>query len=78
MMTALNLALASVLEFIRPFSTLSKREVVELGSNLPLELTVSCIRPENGLHCGRCNKCAERKASYRGLNLKDKTIYATN
>ena len=78
MMTAINLALASSLEVIRPFSTLSKREVVELGSNLPLELTFSCIRPENGLHCGRCNKCAERKASYRGLNLKDKTIYSTN
>ena len=78
MTTAINLALGASFEVIRPFSVLSKAEVVQLGSDLPLELTFSCIRPENGLHCGRCNKCAERKASYRDLDLTDKTVYANH
>ena len=32
-----------------------------LGRGLPLELTFSCIAPVAGQHCGRCNKCAERR-----------------
>ena len=36
-----------------------------LGRGLPLELTFSCISPLRGLHCGHCNKCAERQAAFR-------------
>ena len=48
----------------RPFARLDKRQVMELGRHLPLELTFSCIAPADGRHCGRCNKCAERMAAF--------------
>jgi 7-cyano-7-deazaguanine synthase len=61
---------------IRPFEQLNKRSVVELGRGLPLELTFSCIAPVNGVHCGRCNKCAERNKALRQLEVGDPTRYA--
>ena len=49
---------------VRPFEMLSKRCVMQLGRDVPLELTFSCIAPVGGLHCGQCNKCAERAAAF--------------
>ncbi len=60
----------------RPFGQMNKRQVMELGRGLPLELTFSCLSPVRGLHCGRCNKCAERQAAFRDAHLEDKTFYA--
>lgn len=60
----------------RPFSGLQKREVMEFGRGLPLELTFSCIAPVGGLHCGRCNKCAERQQAFGYLGGDDPTKYA--
>jgi 7-cyano-7-deazaguanine synthase len=61
----------------RPFGRLAKREVMELGRGLPLELTFSCIAPRDGLHCGQCNKCAERMAAFAAIGADDPTPYAT-
>jgi 7-cyano-7-deazaguanine synthase len=61
---------------IRPFSHLSKRDVVVRGANLPLHLTFSCILPTQGKHCGMCNKCAERQKGFRDAGLPDRTEYA--
>ncbi len=60
----------------RPFDRLPKHRVMELGRHLPLELTFSCLSPVAGLHCGRCNKCAERRAVFRQLGRFDPTRYA--
>jgi 7-cyano-7-deazaguanine synthase len=60
----------------RPFGELNKRQVMALGRSLPLELTFSCIAPVAGLHCGRCNKCAERRAAFRDAGMEDWTVYA--
>jgi hypothetical protein len=49
---------------------------MQLGANLPLELTFSCIDPHCLLHCGRCNKCAERRAAFADAGLADRTVYA--
>jgi 7-cyano-7-deazaguanine synthase len=62
---------------VRPFEHLVKRSVVDLGRDLPLELTFSCLAPVNGLHCGRCNKCAERHKALSQLAEGDPTHYAT-
>ena len=63
-----------------PFLRSTKKEVMKLGRNLPLELTFSCLNPKrrgNGyLHCGTCNKCAERKKAFRQAGLQDRTLYA--
>jgi len=40
-------------------------------------LTFSCIAPVDGLHCGRCNKCAERAAAFRLTGTDDPTPYAS-
>jgi 7-cyano-7-deazaguanine synthase len=62
----------------RPFGDLNKRQVMALGRDLPLELTFSCIAPVAGLHCGRCNKCAERQAAFRDASMDDQTRYASD
>jgi 7-cyano-7-deazaguanine synthase len=65
-------------EIARPFERLHKRQVMELGRHLPLELTFSCLSPVDGLHCGHCNKCAERRLAFRQIGLADKTRYAVS
>jgi 7-cyano-7-deazaguanine synthase len=60
---------------IRPFATVHKDEVLRRGRHLPLHLTFSCIDPRDGRHCGRCNKCAERKKGFRDAGMRDLTPY---
>lgn len=74
--SALNHGPGGRVRIIRPFARMNKRQVMELGRGLPLELTFSCIAPSAGLHCGRCNKCAERKAAFRLVGARDSTRYA--
>jgi 7-cyano-7-deazaguanine synthase len=74
--SALNRATGSQLRIVRPFATLSKRQVMELGREYPLELTFSCIAPVGGIHCGECNKCEERRQAFLSSGLPDPTQYA--
>jgi 7-cyano-7-deazaguanine synthase len=69
-------AMRDRVEIVRPFERLHKRQVMELGRHLPLELTFSCLAPIDGLHCGQCNKCAERQLAFRQIELADRTHYA--
>ncbi|HEY5599987.1 MAG TPA: 7-cyano-7-deazaguanine synthase, partial [Candidatus Manganitrophaceae bacterium] len=50
---------------------------LERGRGLPLELTFSCIAPKGRLHCGRCNKCAERIRAFRSSGFSDPTRYGS-
>jgi 7-cyano-7-deazaguanine synthase len=61
---------------LRPFAEFEKQQVLALGRTLPLALTFSCIAPAGGLHCGRCNKCAERIAAFHAAGIPDPTVYA--
>lgn len=72
---AVNEGLGSDVAVLRPFGERSKGEVLELGRGLPLELSFSCIQPVGGRHCGRCNKCAERRRAFAGLGRPDPTPY---
>jgi 7-cyano-7-deazaguanine synthase len=74
--SALNRATLGDVRLVRPFSELSKCEVMELGRGYPLELTFSCIKPAGALHCGTCNKCHERREAFRLLGAGDPTAYA--
>ncbi|MBI4358249.1 MAG: 7-cyano-7-deazaguanine synthase [Candidatus Omnitrophica bacterium] len=59
-----------------PFLGKSKEEVMAIGRNLPLHLTFSCLAPKGLHHCGRCNKCTERKKAFRLASIPDVTPYA--
>jgi 7-cyano-7-deazaguanine synthase len=71
----LNEAMDGALRLIRPFAALHKDEVLRRGQDLPLHLTFSCIDPVDGRHCGRCNKCAERKKGFHDAGMRDLTAY---
>lgn len=69
-------ALGGHVRITRPLAHLSKAEVLELGRDLPLEHTFSCLAPVDGMHCGHCNKCAERRRAFRDAGIADPTEYA--
>lgn len=74
--SALNQGVACPVEIERPFARLHKPEVMRLGRGAPLAHTFSCIHPVDGLHCGQCNKCAERQVAFRDVGWNDPTRYA--
>jgi len=90
----LEQATGNRVEILRPFAQLEKADVIRLGRDLPLGLTFSCIRlvaqgdspisPRKLgqsppiLHCGCCNKCAERHWAFQLSGIDDPTIYANN
>jgi 7-cyano-7-deazaguanine synthase len=74
--SVLDRATSGHVQFVRPFATADKRQVMHLGRSAPLGLTFSCLAPQGGLHCGRCNKCAERRAAFRLIEMPDPTRYA--
>lgn len=69
-------AMSGDIEIARPFEGRTKTQVLEMGRHLPLELTFSCLAPIDGLHCGHCNKCAERRRAFAEVRLDDPTKYA--
>ena len=78
MARALSLGLAHPIEIAAPFATLEKHEVIARGLALgvPLALTLSCMNPRNGLHCGQCSKCRERRDAFNEAGVEDPTAYA--
>ena len=64
------------IRIVLPFFGRDKRQVLELGRQQPLELTFSCLAPVGEVHCGACNKCAERQSAFRALGRTDPTAYA--
>jgi 7-cyano-7-deazaguanine synthase len=58
---------------------MDKPDVIRLGLELgvPLELTLSCMNPQEGRHCGRCSKCRERRDAFRAAGVEDHTLYAS-
>jgi 7-cyano-7-deazaguanine synthase len=70
-----NEAVGGTVQVLRPYANLDKEEVMRRGRALPLHLTFSCIRPVDGRHCGRCNKCAERRRAFAAAGLADPTEY---
>jgi 7-cyano-7-deazaguanine synthase len=72
----LHEAMGGRVQIARPFEQLTKNQVLEMGRHLPLELTFSCLAPVDGLHCGHCNKCAERRRAFVEVGMVDPTEYA--
>jgi 7-cyano-7-deazaguanine synthase len=75
MQDVVDQAMGSRVEIQLPLGGMTKTAVMHLGRDLPLEHTFSCIRPVDGLHCGRCNKCAERRRAFADAGMIDPTVY---
>jgi 7-cyano-7-deazaguanine synthase len=78
MARALSLGLTHSIEVATPFASMHKADVIRLGVELgvPLELTLSCMNPKDGVHCGECSKCRERRDAFAEAGVEDPTTYA--
>jgi 7-cyano-7-deazaguanine synthase len=72
---AVDLGVGIKLKISTPFAGMTKGDVVRRGADLPLELTVSCARPKDAIHCGACTKCAERVEGFAAAGIEDPTVY---
>jgi 7-cyano-7-deazaguanine synthase len=75
---AMSRGLAHEIVIDPPFVQMHKADVIRLGHELgvPLELTLSCMNPRDGLHCGECSKCRERRDAFNEAGIEDPTQYA--
>jgi 7-cyano-7-deazaguanine synthase len=77
MARALSLGLGTPIGIDAPYRHLEKADVVVRGTQLgvPLELTLSCMAPAGGMHCGQCSKCRERRDAFSEAGVVDPTRY---
>jgi 7-cyano-7-deazaguanine synthase len=75
---ALSMGLAKRIAIEAPLAHMHKADVIRLGAELgvPLELSLSCMQPVAGTHCGRCSKCRERIEGFRAAGVPDLTHYS--
>jgi 7-cyano-7-deazaguanine synthase len=74
---ALSLGLDRPLTIETPLAAMRKSDVIRLGRSLrvPLDLTMSCMQPSAGAHCGRCSKCRERRDAFQEAGEPDPTVH---
>jgi 7-cyano-7-deazaguanine synthase len=79
MADALSIGLSAPIEIEAPFVSMTKADVIRLGHSLgvPFELTLSCMQPAGGRHCGRCSKCRERIEAFEEVGATDPASYAS-
>ena len=77
MARTLSLGLDHPLAIETPLASMHKEDVIRLGASLGVrfELTMSCMRPSGGRHCGLCSKCRERRAGFDAAGVEDPTEY---
>jgi 7-cyano-7-deazaguanine synthase len=62
---------------LAPYLTCTKQQVIRKGRSLglPLHLTFSCLQPKGHRHCGRCNKCEERRRAFTAIGATDPAMH---
>ena len=78
MAQSLSQALRAPMRIVAPLQHMTKVQLVRAAGAVPLELTFSCIHPQEHRHCGRCNKCAERRRAFRAAGVADPTRYVSH
>jgi 7-cyano-7-deazaguanine synthase len=67
-----------VLKIETPLINLSKAQIIQTGSKLGVDysLTISCYDPDlKGRSCGRCDSCLHRIKGFKEAGIKDPTSY---
>ena len=74
---ALSLGVGMPIAVEAPYAAMRKADVIRRGRELgvPLELSLSCMNPAHGMHCGRCSKCRERRDAFSEAGVADPTPY---
>ena len=73
---ALSRGLDHEIEVLAPYRGRTKVDLIRESSHLPLELSLTCMTPVNGIHCGQCQKCEERMDAFTASGVEDRTQYA--
>ena len=78
MAQALSIGLANPIAIETPYRTWHKPDVIRRGHvvGAPMALTLSCMNPVDGMHCGACSKCRERHDAFMEALGHDPTAYA--
>lgn len=78
MAEALSRGLAHAIAIETPYRTWHKEDVIRHGQAIgaPMALTLSCMNPVDGRHCGACSKCRERHDAFLAAIGSDPTRYA--
>jgi 7-cyano-7-deazaguanine synthase len=72
---ALSIGLGHRVLIEAPLKGFHKEDLIKQFKDLPLELTLTCMAPIGGRHCGQCNKCFERQRAFHKAGVVDRTIY---
>ncbi len=73
---ALSRGLGRRMQIEAPYRGLHKEELIRRSAELPIDLTLTCMAPDGGIHCGQCNKCRERQLAFQKAGVLDRTVYA--
>ncbi len=73
---ALSRGLAHEIAVLAPYRGRAKADLIRENPHLPLELSLTCMTPVNGIHCGGCQKCEERIDAFTAAGVQDRTQYA--
>ena len=68
----------AVLKIDTPLINLSKAQIIQTGSKLGVDysITISCYDPDlKGRSCGRCDSCLHRIKGFKEAGIKDPTSY---
>ena len=72
----LSASLGRPIRIAAPLRELTKGQVIRRWDGIvPWKLTFSCLKPAGRRHCGRCQKCAERRNGFRAAGVADPTSY---
>ena len=72
----LTRGLAHRIDILAPYRGRTKIDLIRENNDLPIELSLTCMTPVDGLHCGLCQKCEERIDAFTASGVGDRTQYA--
>lgn len=74
---SLSAGLGHRVQIEAPMRGLHKEDLIKQFKDLPLDLTLTCMAPIGGRHCGQCNKCFERQHAFKQAGIVDRTVYVS-